>query len=149
MAWSQHFQDDSHASAGKIKRLCMSVNSSQIDAKSIYENCRCILKHFAKSPKSSKLLNNALNILDINKIHLLNWGSTRIAGFLDAFVLVSKIVLCFLDTIVTYSIRPEQTSIAASLKGIGSYLCRPWKNCCLKMKKNVPFFLLGDVAPFF
>ena len=105
--------------------------SSQIHAISIYENLRCILKHFAKSPKSIKLLNNALKILDINKIHLLNWGSTRMAGFLNACVWVSKIILPFLDTIVTYSIRPEEAIVAASLKGIGSYTCRPYfsKTC--------------------
>ena len=91
----------SHASAGTIRRLCMSVNSCQIDAKPIYENLRNILKHYANSPRSSKLPNNALKILDMNNIHLLNWGSTRMAGFLDACVQASKTILPFLDTIVT------------------------------------------------
>ena len=72
----------SHALAGAIRRLCTSVNSSQIDAKSIHENLRSILKHFANSPKSSKLLNNALIILDMNNIHLPNWVSARMGGFL-------------------------------------------------------------------
>ena len=74
----------SHASAGTIRQLCTSVNSFQIDAKAIYENLSSILKHLANSPRSSKLLNNALKILDMNNIHLFNWGSTRKAGFLDA-----------------------------------------------------------------
>ena len=74
----------SHASAGTIRQLCTSVNSFQIDATAIYENLSSILKHLANSPRSSKLLNNALKILDMNNIDLFNWGSTRKAGFLDA-----------------------------------------------------------------
>ena len=62
----------SHASAGTIRRLCMSLNSSQIDAKSIYENLWTILKHFVHSPKGSELLNNTLKILDMNNIYLLS-----------------------------------------------------------------------------
>ena len=108
-----------HASAGTIRRLCMPVNSNQVDAKSLYENLRSILKHFANSPKSSELLNNTLKILDMSNIHLLNWGSTRMAGFLDARVGASKIIHPFLNTIVTCSISPEETSIVASPKGIG------------------------------
>ena len=74
----------SHTSAGTIRQLCTSVNSFQIDVKAIYEKLCSILKHLTNSPRSSKLLNNALKILDMNNIHLFNWGSTKKAGFLDA-----------------------------------------------------------------
>ena len=33
------------------------------------------LKHLAMSPKSTILLNNALSAMEMNEIHLLNWGS--------------------------------------------------------------------------
>ena len=111
------------ASAGAIRRLCMSANSSQIDAESIYENLRSILKHFANSPRSSKLLNNTLKISAMSNIHLLSWGSTGMAGILDACVRASKIILPFLDTIVTCSIRPEETRVVANPEGRGSYIC--------------------------
>ena len=56
---SQFSRCASHALADTTRRLCMSVNSCQIDTRSIYDNLRSILKHFANSPRSSKLLNNA------------------------------------------------------------------------------------------
>ena len=108
---SQFSRCASHALADTTRQLCMSVNSCQIDTRSIYDNLRSILKHFANSPRSSKLLNNALKILDMNNIQWPNWGSARMAGFLDTCIWVSKIILPFLDTIVTCSIRPEETSI--------------------------------------
>lgn len=42
----------SHAWTSTVRRLCTSINSSQTDAKSIYENLRYVLKHFAKCPMS-------------------------------------------------------------------------------------------------
>lgn len=75
----------SHASAGTIRRrLCTTETMCQDAAKALYENLRKLLKHFSKSPKSSDLLNKALSAIEINNVHVLNWGSTRMAGFLDA-----------------------------------------------------------------
>ena len=42
------------------------------------------------------MLHEALNMLEMNDIHLLNWGSTRIAGFLDACIQASNIIVPFL-----------------------------------------------------
>ena len=92
-------QCGSHASAGTIRRLCTSKTTCQDDAKSLYENLRKLLKHFSKSPKSSELLHQALTALEINDIHLLNWGSARMTGFLDACIKASSNLVPFLDTI--------------------------------------------------
>ena len=107
----------SHSSYGTIRRLCTSEKSCQIDAKNLYENLRKMLKHFPMTTKSSELLSNALETMEMNDIHLLNWGSTRMAGFLDACVQASKIVVPFLDTIITHQIRPDETKYIASPKG--------------------------------
>ena len=53
------------------------------DAATLYSSLRKILKHFSKSHKSIKLLNNALNVLEQKNIHMLVWGGTRMADFLD------------------------------------------------------------------
>ena len=107
----------SHSSYGTIHRLCTSEKSCQIDAKNLHENLRKMLKHFPMSTKSSELLSNALEAMEMNDIHLLNWGSTRMAGFLDACVQASKIVVPFLDTIITHQIQPDETKYIASPKG--------------------------------
>ena len=54
---------------------------SQIDAKRLYNNLKALLKHFSQSPKSSEMLYEALNMLEMNDIHLLNWGSTLMMVF--------------------------------------------------------------------
>ena len=108
----------SHLSYGTIRRLCTSVSYSQEDAKKLYENLKAILRHFTMSPKSRKLLNNAPDALEMNNVHILNWGSTRMAGFLDACIQASSIIVPFLDTIVTGSIREEEMMFLASPKRV-------------------------------
>ena len=89
----------------------------QTDAKVLYENLRALLKHFANSPKSSEMLIKSLNLLEIHDIHLLNWGSKRMAGFLDGCIQASNILVPFLDTIIAGNIRPEEKSYLTSPKG--------------------------------
>ena len=103
----------SHASAGTMKRLCTSQTMCNDDAKALYENLRKLLKHFSQSPKSTDLLNKAPHALEMNNTHLLNWGSTRMAGFIDACVHSSKIIVPLLDTIIT-----RQTAYIGSAKGV-------------------------------
>ena len=47
-----------------------------------------------------------------------------------------KIIFPFLDTIVTCSMRPEETSIVASPKGIRSCICF---NCTVTQTKQAEF----------
>ena len=94
----------SHAASGSLKRLCTSQTMCNDDAKALYENLRALLKHFSMSNKSTDLLNKALDTLEMNNIHILNWGSTRMAGFLNACIQSSKIIIPFLDTIITMKI---------------------------------------------
>ena len=48
---------------------------------------------------------------------MLNWGSTCMAGFMDACVQASEILILFLDTLVADNIRPNETKFIASPKG--------------------------------
>ena len=79
----------SHASAGTIRRLCTSQTMCQSYAKSLYENLSALFKHFTKSLKSSEMLLQALNNLQQHKVHLINWGSTRMSGYLEACLVAS------------------------------------------------------------
>ena len=106
-----------HTSPGTIHRLCISETMSQADAKALYENLRPLLKHFAKSLKSSEMLTTSPNLLEMHDVHLRNWGSTRMAGFLDACLQASDIIIPFLYTIIGGNIRPEETSYIANPKG--------------------------------
>ena len=108
----------SHAASGTIRRTCTSATMSDPDAVTIYKALRKILKHFSQSPKSTELLNKALDALELNNIHMLVWGGTRMAGFLDACKQSSSILVPFLDTLITGNIRDEETAIILSPKGL-------------------------------
>ena len=41
-------------------------------------------------------------------VHLINWGSRKMAGFLEACLVASEIILSFLDTLTTGSIQPDK-----------------------------------------
>ena len=75
------------------------------------------------SPKSTELLNNALSAMEMNGMHLLNWGSTRMAGFFDACMQALKIIVPFLGTITPTGIRPDETKYIASPKGKHYFIC--------------------------
>ena len=107
-----------HSASGTVRNLCTSVNHSQQDAVNLYENLRALLKHFAHSAKSMDILNEACDILEMNNVHFLNWGPTRLAGFLDACVQSSRIIVPFLDTLVNQKIREDETKLIASPKGV-------------------------------
>ena len=87
---------------------------SQIDAKRLYNNLKALLKHFSQSPKSSEMLYEALNMLEMNDIHLLNWGSTLMVGFLDAYIRASNIIVPFFYKVISRSIRPDETKFLTS-----------------------------------
>ena len=88
------------------------------NAKSLFENLKALLKHFSQSNKSTGILNKSLAALEMNSIHILNWGSTRMAGFLDACLQASKIIVPLLDTIISAGIRSDETKFIGSPKGI-------------------------------
>ena len=98
--------------------MCTSVNNSQADATCLYDNLKALLKHFTMNPKSTEFLNNALNALELNSVHMLHWGSTHMADFMYACVQASEILIPFLDTLVAGNIRPDETKFIASPKGV-------------------------------
>ena len=76
------------------------------------------LRSLVKSmPRTCTRIKERWKAMEMNDIHLLNGGLTRMAGFLDACVQASKIVVPFLDTIITHQIRPDETKYIASPKG--------------------------------
>ena len=115
---SRSSECSSHSASGAIQRMCTSVNSSHADATSLYDNLKAMLKHFAMSQKSTEFLNNALNALELNSAHMLNWGSTCMAGFMDACVQASEILIPFLGTLIAGNIRPDETKFIASPKAV-------------------------------
>ena len=63
------------------------------------------------------MLHKTLNMLEMNDIHFLNWGSTHVAGFLDPCIQASNIIVPFLDTVILGSIWRDKTKLVTSPKG--------------------------------
>ena len=78
---------------------------------------RAVLNHFAHSPKSTQLLQHALDALDMVQIKQLTWGGTRMCGFISACQRCSQILVPFLDTVVHTKLRPEESAFLLSPKG--------------------------------
>ena len=91
---------------------------SDPDAVALYTSLRKILKHFSMSPKSTDILNNALNVLEQHNIHMLVWGGTRMAGFINACKQASAILVPFRDTLIAGNIREEEAAVILSAKGL-------------------------------
>ena len=108
----------SHLASGTIPHLCTFVHHSQQDVVSLNKNFKSLLKHFGHSGKSMEIVNEAYNSLSRNSVHILNWGCTRMPGFLDACVQSSRIIVPFLDTLVNHKIWQHETKFIASPKGV-------------------------------
>ena len=104
----------SHAASGTTS----SVTMRDPDALTLYNYLRKTLKHFSITPKSTELLNNALNILKQNNIHMLVWGGKRMARFLDGCNQSSNILVPFLDTLIAGKIREEEAAYILSATGL-------------------------------
>ena len=131
---SQISKCSSHFTSRTIKKRCTSVNNSQEDATDLHKNLHSILRHFGMSLKSNQLLNNTLDVPEISNIIVLNWESTRMAGFMDVCSQTSKIIVPFLDTIAAGGIRSKETEFAASPKGV--HLLQLFADLKPVLKKN-------------
>ena len=67
----------SHAADGSVKRMSKSQTYSVEEVKVFVEHYRPILRHYQMSGKSTCILNDALQAMDMNQVHLMTWCPTR------------------------------------------------------------------------
>ena len=56
--------------------------------------------------------------IEQNNFHMLVWGGTRMAGFLDACKQSSAILVLFLDILIAGKIREEEVAFILPAKGL-------------------------------
>ena len=117
MVLSSFFKCSVHTGYAPLRRMVTSKNALEY-VTSFYNTLRSTLKHFVNSPKSTEILKEALATLERNEVHILNWGSTRICGFLDGCKRSSEILVPFLDTVVVANIQAEQKSFLLTAKAL-------------------------------
>ena len=77
------------------------------DLKTLYENLSKLLKHFAFSVKSTDALRQVQHAMGIRSVHIMNYNSARMNGFIDACLQASNLTVPLLDTIITMKIWPD------------------------------------------
>ena len=108
----------SHVASDTIRRTATSETMFDENVKKWYNSLIKVLRYFSKSPKSTEMVNRALSALELNNVHMLVWGGTRMGEFLDGCKQCSDILVPFMDTLVTGNIRSEETLFLLSPMGI-------------------------------
>lgn len=84
------FLDCAHgrSTANKVPRICMKI-------------CENLWNNFFQGSKEQWNSECTIRYIRMKQINLLTWGSTRMAGYLDACTKASSIILPFRDALVT------------------------------------------------
>ena len=107
-----------HAADGSLKRLANSKTMNVPEISEFLPPFRTILKHFQKSGKSTSLLNEALDQLDMKQLHLVSFCPTRMAYLLSACIQVVNMIVPFSDVLTTADIRVEERDTFLSPKSL-------------------------------
>ena len=101
----------SHAADGSMKRMTNSVRYCVEEVKEFVQNFRVILRHFKLSGKSTSLLNNALDLLEMKEVHMMTFCPTRMSYILSSAKQVLELIVPICDVMATADIKPENRSI--------------------------------------
>ena len=102
-------RDTPHRADNTLKRLAKSKTRCVSKVVEMQKALKSLVKHFSKSPNHTECLNEAISMLDLLPLKTLNWSSTRFGGLLSACNRIMKILVPFLDTLITCGIKPEST----------------------------------------
>ena len=105
-----------HAADGSMKRLTNSKTMNVPEFSEFLPPFKTILRHFQLSGKSTSLLNNALEVLDLKTIHMMTFCPTRMAYLLSACAQVVKLLVPICDVLTTCGIKEEEREIFLSPK---------------------------------
>ena len=70
------YQCAAHVSSGVIKHLATSKTMNVAEVTTLYECLRTVVKHFKSSIQNKELLDEAMEILELQPLHLISWCQT-------------------------------------------------------------------------
>ena len=70
----------------------------------LYEYLRTVVKHFKSSNKNKELLDKAMEILELQPLHLISWCQTKMRHFLKACKVFNDMLPAVYDTMYTKEI---------------------------------------------
>ena len=101
----------SHTADGTLKRLAKSKTMNIPEVTTLYDALRSVMSHIVCSPKSTSLLKDSIAALDLPEVHILNWCSTRMGGFLKCCEKFSSLIVALYDTLVSAKVKEDQTAV--------------------------------------
>ena len=105
-----------HAADGSMKRMVNSKTMNVQDITDFVPTLRVVLRHFQLSGKSTALLNEALDVLDMKSIHMMTFCPTRMSYILSASAKTVALLVPVCDVLATANIKPEERSSFMSPK---------------------------------
>ena len=78
------YQCAAHVMSCVIKRLATSTTMNVAEVSTLYECLRTVVKHFESTIQNKELLDEAIEILELQPLHLISWSQTRMGHFLKA-----------------------------------------------------------------
>ena len=121
----------SHAAHGSIRRLSSSKTMCVQEVVDYTTHLKPVLKHFKNSGKSLSLLNDALEVLEMKKLHTMTWCPTRMGFLLVASKRAEEMLVPIFDVVNSCTIQQEHKSYFLSPKSL------------------VIMHLLADIEPIF
>ena len=84
----------------------------------LFECLRAVVKHFESSIKNKELLDEAMEILELQPLHLISWCQTRIGHFLKACKVFDDMLPAVSDTMYTKGIRVDERDLLFTAENI-------------------------------
>ena len=107
-----------HADDRSIKRLTNSKAMNVPEVSEFLPALQSILRHFQLSGRSTAMLNDALEGLDMKTVHMMSFCPTRMSYILTACkqTVINLVPLC--DAIATANLKSEENAAFMSPKGM-------------------------------
>ena len=99
-----------HAASCTIRRITTSKTMSVPKVVTFASGIKPILKHFKLSGKSSELLQQCLEIMDMKPFKLMTWCPARMANLLECSARTAKILFPICGMLATTGVKEEEAS---------------------------------------
>ena len=97
-----------HAASGSIKRMAYS-KTMQVEEVVTFTSGICpILQHFQLSGKSTSLLNDALQKMNMNEVKIITWCPRRITNLLDTCARTVGLLFSLCDVLASCNVKQEE-----------------------------------------
>ena len=97
-----------HSAVGSIRRMTTSKTMQVEELVTFVEGIHPVLHHFQLSGKTSSILNNALEIMEMKLLKAVTWSPTRMGNVVTSSQQTVDILFPLADTLASTNIKPDE-----------------------------------------